>query len=58
MKEVAKIGGNNIYDFIKRIMNMLITNEFAAKFSWYGAKKKRIFGGLKLAEVLLGKKLM
>lgn len=33
---------------------MLITNKFANEFSWLGAKKKKKFEELKLAELLLG----
>ncbi|CAG9814687.1 unnamed protein product [Phaedon cochleariae] len=53
--EFSKLGGtNNLYDFIKRCLNVAISNSFASQFSWHGAKKKRIFGNLKLAKILLG----
>lgn len=55
---MSKIGGTTPYDFIKRCLSLLFTNKFAERYSWYGAKKKEIFGKLHLANVLLGKLLL
>ncbi|CAH1170404.1 unnamed protein product [Phaedon cochleariae] len=51
--EFSKLGGSNLYDFIKRCLNVVISNSFASQFSWQGAKKKRVFRDLKLAKLIL-----
>lgn len=58
VEEYSKLGGSNPYDFIRRCLNVTMTNSFASQFSWHGAKKKRVFGNLKLAQMLLGKHLL
>ncbi|XP_011861114.1 PREDICTED: uncharacterized protein LOC105558166, partial [Vollenhovia emeryi] len=53
VKEVSRVGGNHPYEFIKRNCTRLLTNELAEKYSWLGAKQKRKFGHLKLADLLI-----
>lgn len=51
--EFSKIGGNSIYEFIKRVMTIIITNNLASKFTWFGTKAKESLLKSKLAEILL-----
>ncbi|CAH1155413.1 unnamed protein product [Phaedon cochleariae] len=51
--EMSKMGGASPYDFMKRCLSSIITNGFASQFSWLGAKKKRVFRQLKVADLLL-----
>ncbi|XP_029170533.1 uncharacterized protein LOC114940175 isoform X2 [Nylanderia fulva] len=53
VKEVSRVGGKNPYEFIKRNCTRLLTNELAEKYSWLGAKQKRKFCHLKLADLLI-----
>ncbi|XP_039312350.1 uncharacterized protein LOC105206708 isoform X3 [Solenopsis invicta] len=53
VKEVSRIGGKNPYEFIKRNCTHLLTNELAEKYSWLGARQKRKFAPLKLADLLI-----
>ncbi|KAK4885260.1 hypothetical protein RN001_001531 [Aquatica leii] len=43
VEQISKIGGTNIYNFVKRVLSTLITNEMALKYSWLGRKGKSIF---------------
>ncbi|KAK4886204.1 hypothetical protein RN001_002475 [Aquatica leii] len=38
--DLSKVGGSTPYDFIYRLAKQLITNQFAAGFSWLGKKTK------------------
>lgn len=40
--EACTIGGISSYNFIKRNLNRLISNELAQQYSWLDAKKKKI----------------
>lgn len=40
MNELAKIGGSSVHNFTQRAMQMLITNDLAATYSWEGEPKK------------------
>lgn len=55
MNELAKIGGNSIYNFTQRALNMLITNDLATTYSWLGRRAKKTFNKLKLADLIIGK---
>lgn len=57
VKEVSRVGGKNPYEFVKRNCTRLLTNELAEKYSWLGAKQKRKFCHLKLADLLISKRL-
>jgi len=50
----SKVGGKSAYEFVKRILSQILTNELAAKYSWLGRKNKRIFHTLKLSQLLIG----
>ncbi|XP_067208411.1 homeobox-like protein HDP1 [Linepithema humile] len=54
MNELSKIGGSSIYNFIQRALQMLITNNLAATYSWLGRRAKKIFNKLKLADLIIG----
>lgn len=47
--EVSKVGGKNVYEFVKRNLSQILTNELAAKYSCLGKKNKRVFQILKLS---------
>ncbi|CAL1671852.1 unnamed protein product [Lasius platythorax] len=51
INELSKIGGNSIYNFTQRALNMLITNDLAATYSWLGWRAKKTFNKLKLADL-------
>lgn len=52
--EASKVGGKNAYEFVKRNLSQILTNELAAKYSWLGKKNKRVFQILKLSQLLIG----
>ncbi|KAK9686101.1 hypothetical protein QE152_g37449 [Popillia japonica] len=43
VNEVSKLGGNSTYAFIRRSLSSLVTNELAAQYSCFGAKKENIW---------------
>ncbi|XP_039310317.1 uncharacterized protein LOC120358954 isoform X1 [Solenopsis invicta] len=51
--ETCKIGGTSPYNFIKRSLCRLITNELAQQYSWLGAKLKKKFCNLRITKMLL-----
>lgn len=53
--ETRIVGGTSPYNFIKRNLCRLITNELAVQYSWLGAKLKRQFSNLRITNMLLGK---
>lgn len=53
-KDLSKMGGNSMYEFIKRCMSQLLTNSFANEYSLFGRKNKKKFMGLKLADLVMG----
>lgn len=40
--EACTIGGTSSYNFIKRNLDRLVSNELAQQYSWLGAKEKKI----------------
>ncbi|XP_025163399.1 uncharacterized protein LOC112590602 [Harpegnathos saltator] len=52
VKQLSKMGGTTPYDFVKRCLSLLLSNKFSEQYSWYGAKKKQVFGKLFLARLL------
>lgn len=55
MNELSKIGGNSIYNFTQRALQMLITNDLAATYSWLRRRAKKTFNKLKVADLIIGK---
>ncbi|XP_031336770.1 uncharacterized protein LOC116166077 [Photinus pyralis] len=54
VKELSQIGGTNVYNFIFRSMEKLITNKFCgAVYSFQGRRKKESFQKLKLDDLLI-----
>ncbi|KAB0790614.1 hypothetical protein PPYR_14981, partial [Photinus pyralis] len=53
VEDISRIGGSNIYDFVRRSLSVLITDEVAKEYSYYGVKKKKIFKSLRLCDLLL-----
>lgn len=53
INELKQIGGNNIYDFIRRALSMILTNEIANKYSFFGRKKKKTFCNLNICKLLI-----
>ncbi|CAG9771713.1 unnamed protein product [Ceutorhynchus assimilis] len=54
IKYLSRVGGSDVPEIVKRLMYKLLTNEVGNLFSWDGAKGKRKFKCLKLANVILG----
>uniref|UniRef100_A0A1Y1KFM8 Uncharacterized protein n=3 Tax=Photinus pyralis TaxID=7054 RepID=A0A1Y1KFM8_PHOPY len=53
-KEISQIGGANLYEFISRSCQKLITNQFCGEtFSFLGRRRKQPFRNLKLNELLI-----
>lgn len=55
MNELAKIGGSSVHNFAQRALQILITNNLAATYSWLGRRAKKTFKKLKLADLIIGK---
>lgn len=55
MNELSKIGGYSIYNFIQRVLQLVITNDLAATYSWLGRREKKTFNKLKIADLIIGK---
>ncbi|KAK4886188.1 hypothetical protein RN001_002459 [Aquatica leii] len=53
VEQISKIGGTNIYNFVKRVLSTLITNEMALKYSWLGRKGKKAFSKLNMAKLVI-----
>ncbi|CAH1130060.1 unnamed protein product [Ceutorhynchus assimilis] len=53
IKYLSRVGGSDVPEIVKRLMYKLLTNEVGNLFSWDGAKGKRKFKCLKLANVIL-----
>lgn len=51
----SKIGGTNVYDHVKRMMQLIISNQQALKYSWHGLKGNRKFKDTITAKLLLSK---
>ncbi|VEN57340.1 unnamed protein product, partial [Callosobruchus maculatus] len=51
--ELARFGGSNIYNFIKRRLTALLSNEQAKNYSLKGRKGKKPFEKLLLARLLV-----
>lgn len=55
VNEMKKIGGNGVYDFVKRVLQVHISNELGSQYSWLGLKKKRVFKNLCFADAIISK---
>ena len=53
VNEFAKYGGSNSYDFTKRVLSSIVTNDVALQYSWLGRQAKQPFFKLKLAQVVI-----
>ncbi|KAK4886367.1 hypothetical protein RN001_002638 [Aquatica leii] len=53
IKEIATSGGKNVYDLVYRATQKLVTNKFAAGYSYFGRGKKLKFSSLKLNGLLI-----
>ena len=53
VNELANFGGSNNYNFVKRTLSSLITNDVALLFSWLGRKGKKDFHNLILARLII-----
>ncbi|RZF37145.1 hypothetical protein LSTR_LSTR015335 [Laodelphax striatellus] len=52
VKEFSKIGGKDIKSIVYNLMPHMLTNAYASLFSWYGAKGKRVFSALSVANII------
>ncbi|KAK4877026.1 hypothetical protein RN001_009532 [Aquatica leii] len=51
--ELSKLGGSSSYDFIKRALSLIMTNDYALRYSWMGRKGKKPFCHLNISKVLI-----
>ncbi|XP_031329729.1 uncharacterized protein LOC116160623 [Photinus pyralis] len=58
VNELAKFGGANPYNFIKRTTSMLMKDTLLVSYSWLGRKGKRPFYQLNIAKLLIRKYLI
>ncbi|KAK4879181.1 hypothetical protein RN001_007327 [Aquatica leii] len=53
IKEIVTSGGKNVYDLVYKATQKLVTNKFAAGYSYFGRGKKLKFFSLKLNGLLM-----
>ncbi|XP_078036313.1 uncharacterized protein LOC144469675 [Augochlora pura] len=53
VQELYKMGGDNCYQFVKRVLTTLITNDLALQYSWMGRKAKKAFNKLNTANLII-----
>ncbi|XP_076664744.1 uncharacterized protein LOC143367026 [Andrena cerasifolii] len=53
VNELANFGGSDNYNFVKRTLSSLITDDVALLFSWLGRKGKKDFHNLTLARLII-----
>ncbi|CAG9825803.1 unnamed protein product [Phaedon cochleariae] len=53
VKELSMTGGNSLYDFVRRCMGRLFTNNLAHNFSWLGRREKKPFHDLRVANLIM-----
>nr|XP_033332996.1 uncharacterized protein LOC117224292 [Megalopta genalis]XP_033332997.1 uncharacterized protein LOC117224292 [Megalopta genalis]XP_033332998.1 uncharacterized protein LOC117224292 [Megalopta genalis] len=53
VQELYKMGGDNCYQFVKRVLATLITNDLALQYSWMGRKAKKAFNKLNTANLII-----
>lgn len=56
--QMSKIGGSNTYDFAKRVLQSVMTNELANLYSWLGRREKLNFCQLPFAQLVMGNSLI
>ncbi|VEN42340.1 unnamed protein product [Callosobruchus maculatus] len=55
VNEVSRLGGNSHYDFVSRVLQKIITNKLASKYSYYGRKGKAAFNTLTINQLVISK---
>lgn len=55
IRELNGIGGENVYSMTKRLLEHVISDAVASKYSWCGQKGKKKFVLLNLKNALFGK---
>ncbi|XP_011169675.1 protein tramtrack, beta isoform isoform X2 [Solenopsis invicta] len=53
IKQLSRVGSGLMKTSCIRLMRLIFSNELAAKYSWYGAKKKQIFSTLHICRVIM-----
>uniref|UniRef100_A0A2R5L443 Putative secreted protein n=1 Tax=Ornithodoros turicata TaxID=34597 RepID=A0A2R5L443_9ACAR len=53
VEELAQLGGSEVRQSTRKILEYLLTDYVAAEFSWLGQKGKRKFGQLKLPQLII-----
>ncbi|CAG9820015.1 unnamed protein product [Phaedon cochleariae] len=53
VKELSMTGGNSLYEFVRRCMGRLFTNNLAHNFSWLGRREKKPFHDLRVANLIM-----
>ncbi|XP_076293883.1 uncharacterized protein LOC143215555 [Lasioglossum baleicum] len=53
VEEVYRIGGSHCYEFVKRTLATLLTDELALSYSWLGRKGKKPFRNTNIANLII-----
>ncbi|XP_015428713.1 PREDICTED: uncharacterized protein LOC107185531 [Dufourea novaeangliae] len=53
VNELVNIGGHNNYNFVKRLLSLLLSDDLAMKYSWLGRKGKSAFCNLTIAYLII-----
>lgn len=51
---MSRIAGDSPYNFVKRVMGRILTDQLASQFSYTGHKGKKPFQGYFIAKALKG----
>ncbi|XP_076642847.1 uncharacterized protein LOC143353354 isoform X2 [Halictus rubicundus] len=53
VNELYKMGGDNGYQFVRRVLGTLLTDNLAMEYSWLGRKGKKSFHKLNIANLVI-----
>ncbi|XP_046143138.1 uncharacterized protein LOC123988145 [Osmia bicornis bicornis] len=53
VNELGSVGGANNYDFVKRVLTTVLSNDLAMTYSWFGKKGKKKFYTTKVAKAII-----
>ncbi|XP_031354558.1 uncharacterized protein LOC116179824 isoform X1 [Photinus pyralis] len=56
--EMSNVGGNNLYEFAKRIVSSFMTDKIATNYTYYGLRNKQNFSKLRLCALILDARKM
>lgn len=55
IKQLTRLTCNNLKTSCLQIIKSILANELAEKYSWHGAKKKKIFSNLDICKIIMSK---